>query len=402
MEVIILCGGQGTRLRSVVHDIPKCLAPVAGRPFLGYMLDYLSVYPVDHVVFSVGYLKEQVMSFVGSHSWPFSYDFAVEETPLGTGGGIRLALEKCRSERVFVLNGDTFFPLSLDAMPFAGPVTVALKPMKAFSRYGAVEVAGGDTPPGPQGLGMTISAFREKAYCEEGLINAGVYAIDRSQLHLEALPERFSFEKDVLEPMAAARALQGWPVERYFIDIGIPEDYEKAQWEIPAWFAVQKASAQVLASDAEALFLDRDGVLNRLLEGTYVKSWADWQWMPGILEELPKWAAQFKYVVLVTNQRGVGKGLMTDADLARMHARMMQELLEAGGRMDLILTCTAVSDDDPRRKPNPGMFREACALLPLEPQRCVMVGDSDSDAAFARNCGMAFIRLCPEAVSSDS
>ena len=400
MEVIILAGGQGTRLRSVVQDIPKCLAPVAGRPFLGYMLDYLSAYPVDHVVFSVGYLKEQVMSYVQAHSWPFSYDFAVEDTPLGTGGGIRLALEKCHGERVFVFNGDTFFPLPLDAVPFAGPVTVALKPMKAFSRYGAVTVI-------PSGrsesrVSHTITAFREKAYCEEGLINAGVYAIDRTKLHLEALPARFSFEKDVLEPMAAARELQGWPVESYFIDIGIPEDYDKAQWEIPAWFAVQKASAQVLASKAEALFLDRDGVLNRLLEGSYVKSWADWQWMPGILEELPKWAAKFKHIVLVTNQRGVGKGLMTDADLARIHARMMQELLEAGGKIDLILTCTAVSDDDPRRKPNPGMFREACALFPLAPQRCVMVGDSDSDAAFARNCGMAFIRLGPEAASSDS
>ncbi len=400
MEVIILAGGQGTRLRSVVQDIPKCLAPVAGRPFLGYMLDYLSAYPVDHVVFSVGYLKKQVMSYVQAHSWPFSYDFAVEDTPLGTGGGIRLALEKCHGERVFVFNGDTFFPLPLDAVPFAGPVTVALKPMKAFSRYGAVTVI-------PSGrsesrVSHTITAFREKAYCEEGFINAGVYAIDRTKLHLEALPARFSFEKDVLEPMAAARELQGWPVESYFIDIGIPEDYDKAQWEIPAWFAVQKASAQVLSSKAEALFLDRDGVLNRLLEGSYVKSWADWQWMPGILEELPKWAVKFKHIVLVTNQRGVGKGLMTDADLARIHARMMQELLEAGGKIDLILTCTAVSDDDPRRKPNPGMFREACALLPLAPQRCVMVGDSDSDAAFARNCGMAFIRLGPEAVSLDS
>ena len=299
-----------------------------------------------------------------------------------------------------MFNGDTFFPLPLDAVPFAGPVTVALKPMKAFSRYGAVTVI----PSGrsESSVSHTITAFREKAYCEEGLINAGVYAIDRTKLHLEALPARFSFEKDVLEPMAAARELQGWPVESYFIDIGIPEDYDKAQWEIPAWFAVQRASAQVLSSKAEALFLDRDGVLNRLLEGSYVKSWADWQWMPGILEELPKWAAKFKHIVLVTNQRGVGKGLMTDADLARIHARMMQELLEAGGKIDLILTCTAVSDDDPRRKPNPGMFREACALLPLDPQRCVMVGDSDSDAAFARNCGMAFIRLGPEAASSDS
>ena len=101
------------------------------------------------------------MSFVQMHTWPFRYDFAVEETPLGTGGGIRLALEKCRSERVFVLNGDTFFPLALDAMPFDGPVTVALKPMKAFSRYGAVTVI-----PSEASASFAIQAFKEKAYCD--------------------------------------------------------------------------------------------------------------------------------------------------------------------------------------------------------------------------------------------
>ena len=182
--------------------------------------------------------------------------------------------------------------------------------------------------------------------------------------------------------------------DAYFIDIGIPEDYQKAQWAIPAWFAVQKASVAVMKADASTLFLDRDGVLNRHLPGDYVRTPQMWEWMPGVLQALAQWSGKFKHIILVTNQRGVGKGLMTDAQLAQVHARMMQDILEAGGRLDLILTCTAVSEEDPRRKPNPGMFYEACGLFPdIDAKSSVMVGDSASDAAFADNSGMSFILL---------
>ena len=403
MEVIVLAGGLGTRLRSVVHEIPKCLAPIGGKPFLGYLLDWLEEYPVHHVVFSVGYLREQVIDYVKSREWPFSYDFAIEDTPLGTGGGIRLALGKCHENQVFVVNGDTFFPVNLNAMPGTHAVTLALKPMKDFDRYGAVEIAGqagNDGPSYPAPTGHLITRFHEKQHCEEGLINGGVYLLDRSRLDLSTLPEKFSFEKEVLEPGVAIGEIGGWVSDAYFIDIGIPEDYRKAQWAIPAWFAVQDASEAVLKADATTLFLDRDGVLNRHLPGDYVRTPQMWEWMPGILQALARWSQKFRHIVLVTNQRGVGKGVMTDAQLAQVHSQMMQDILEAGGRIDLILTCTAVSDDDSRRKPNPGMFYEAGDLFPdIDAKSSVMLGDSQSDAAFAKNCDISFILLNPEEAS---
>ncbi len=383
MEVIVLAGGLGTRLRSVVHEIPKCLAPVAERPFLGYLLDWLAAQGAEHVVFSVGYLKEQVISYLQDNPWPFAYDFAVEETPLGTGGGIRLALGLCRENHVFVVNGDTFYPVELTAMPFDKPITLALKPMKDFDRYGEVELNNN-----------IVTAFQEKKHCEEGVINGGVYAIDRSGLDLGSLPEKFSFEKEVLEPGAAIGQIGGWVSNAYFIDIGIPEDYGKAQWALPAWKAVKEASEAVLKASAQTLFLDRDGVLNRHICPGYVTRWSEWEWLPGVLEELPRWAAKFPRMVLVSNQRGVGKGVMTDEDLSRVHAQMMADILAAGGRIDLALYCTAVSDEDPRRKPNTGMFREAQALFPeIDAKSSVMLGDTQTDAAFAENCGMQFILL---------
>ena len=369
MEAVILAGGLGTRLRSVVSEVPKCMAPVDGKPFLQYMLEWLSRFDVSHVVLSVGYLREVIFAFIDSREWPFEISYAVEEEPLGTGGGIRLALTKCREDRVIVLNGDTFFNVDLKALTFAAPVTLALKPMRDFDRYGAVDLAGG-----------LVTGFHEKTACTEGLINGGVYALVRSRLDLAFYPGRFSFEKDLLEPLAAARLVAGQVQEGYFIDIGIPEDYTRAQRELPEIRAVLKASDVLLSMDADTLLLDRDGVINRWLPGDYVDSWEKFSFLPGILESLREWAGHFRRIFLVTNQRGVGKGRMTQEQLETVHARMRSEIAAAGGRIDGIYLCTAVSEDDPRRKPNRGMFDEILAAYPdVRPERTVMLGDSRYD-----------------------
>ena len=400
MEAVILAGGLGTRLRSVVSEVPKCMAPVDGKPFLQYMLEWLSRFDVSHVVLSVGYLREVIFAFIDSREWPFEISYAVEEEPLGTGGGIRLALTKCREDRVIVLNGDTFFNVDLKALTFAAPVTLALKPMRDFDRYGAVDLDGG-----------LVTGFHEKTACTEGLINGGVYALVRSRLDLAFYPGRFSFEKDLLEPLAAARLVAGQVQEGYFIDIGIPEDYTRAQRELPEIRAVLKASDVLLSMDADTLLLDRDGVINRWLPGDYVDSWEKFSFLPGILESLREWAGHFRRIFLVTNQRGVGKGRMTQEQLETVHARMRSEIAAAGGRIDGIYLCTAVSEDDPRRKPNRGMFDEILAAYPdVRPERTVMLGDSRYDREFAANCGIGFVLMetaeitlrYQEAVSSDS
>ena len=384
MEAIVLAGGLGTRLRSVLGEVPKCLAPVAGKPFLEYLLGALSRAGVSCVVFSVGHLREQVMAYVDSRSWPFQVAYAVETTPLGTGGGIRLALSKCLEDKVLVVNGDTLFDVDIPALPFEAPVTLALKPLRNFSRYGTVEL----------GADGKVSAFREKAPCREGLINGGVYALRRSLLPLAHLPEKFSFETDVLQPLSCSGQVAGVVQDGYFIDIGIPEDYARAQQELPEWEALAKASEKVLASGARYLFLDRDGVINRLRPHDYVKTWEEFVFLPGALTALRKWAGAFARIVLVTNQRGVGKGLMTEADLEEIHRRMAAEIFRAGGRLDAIYVCTALSDQDPRRKPQPGLFRDACRDFPeITPGESVMLGDTPSDMAFAAACGMQGIQV---------
>ncbi|MFR2352832.1 MAG: nucleotidyltransferase family protein [Bacteroides ovatus] len=235
MEVIILAGGLGTRLRSVVSEVPKCMAPVAGRPFLCYLLKYLTRYNVTRVILSVGYLREVIYKWIDEvkDDFPFDFDYAVEEEPLGTGGGIKLALSKTSGNDVLVLNGDTYFDVNLNNFyeqhrACLSSVSLALKPMKKFDRYGAVET----------NEYHIIKAFHEKQYCKEGLINGGVYLINKLNIDYNALPMKFSFEKEVLERGVQKHNIYGFDFGGYFIDIGIPEDYAKANEEFPPLFKI--------------------------------------------------------------------------------------------------------------------------------------------------------------------
>ncbi len=374
MEAIILAGGLGTRLRSVVSNIPKCMAPIGRRPFLSILLDQLSEsHIITKVILSVGYLREVVIDWIEANSskYPFKIDLAIEDTPLGTGGGIRLALEMCHEDNVLVLNGDTYFGINTEDLLKVNDasIVVALKRMSNFDRYGKVEC-------NSKGI---ITGFCEKKHCSEGLINGGVYLINRLKLDLTSYPSVFSFEKDILQPMAGNGSLHGVIQEGYFIDIGIPDDY---------------ATAQLKWGDWDTLLLDRDGVINTLRPGDYVKCWEDFEFRPCFLSNCSEWAKKYRHIFIVTNQRGVGKGLMSHKDLEDIHEKMKYRITQSGGRIDGIYTCLALDDSDARRKPNIGMWLEILNDYPdVNPERTVFLGDSDSDMAFADNAGIHGIKI---------
>ncbi len=228
-EAIILAGGLGTRLRSAVLDLPKCMAPVAGKPFLHYVIQYLLEQGVDRFIFSLGYKHEVIESFIFNNYPQLSYQLSIEEEPLGTGGAIRLSCQKATVENVFILNGDTIFKADTNKLlsyhlQHKASCTIALKPMQHFDRYGVVDM-------NKDGY---IQSFKEKKYYEQGLINGGIYTINIKKFLDLDLPEKFSFEKDYLEIYCNNQKMMGLIQDEYFIDIGIPEDLEKAniQFEI--------------------------------------------------------------------------------------------------------------------------------------------------------------------------
>ena len=195
----------------------------------------------------------------------------------------------------------------------------------------------------------------------------------------------------MLETECVRGRLSGLVQSGFFIDIGIPEDYARAGAE--PWKLCPRLRLDDIVRiprDFDTLLLDRDGVINRLRPLDYVKSIEEFEWLPGVKEALATAARNFRHIFIVSNQRGVGRGIMSRDALDDIHDWMLGEISAAGGRIDGIYVCTAVSDDDPCRKPNPGLFREICRDFPdVSVSRTLMVGDSPSDILFAWNCGVA-------------
>jgi D-glycero-alpha-D-manno-heptose 1-phosphate guanylyltransferase len=226
MWAVVLAGGRGERLRSVVSEVPKPLAPVNGRPFLAHLLDRLERQGIDEVVLAVGYLKEPIMAAFGERHGVIRIRYSIESEPLGTGGALRQALAMVDEFPTFALNGDTILELDYGAMRRAhdaagARLTIALRRVDDTSRYGAAVVEEG-----------RLVRFEAGGAAAPGLINAGVYLFGENLLADPNLPGRFSFERDFLEARAATLKPLAFETAGYFIDIGVPEDYARAQREL--------------------------------------------------------------------------------------------------------------------------------------------------------------------------
>ena len=229
-EAIVLAGGLGTRLKEVTGSIPKVMAPINRRPFLEYLLNYLFVNKITKVILATGYGSEILKNHFGDTYKSMTLVWSPEEEPLGTGGATLQALNLAENNLVFIVNGDTLFnvPLIEMANKFGSQfssICLSLKPMTNFDRYGSVVVKRG-----------VIAHFQEKTLCKEGLINGGVYLVSRNWLINRAPGRKFSLESDILERFVSQKEMKAFTCDNYFIDIGIPADFTRAQTEIPETF----------------------------------------------------------------------------------------------------------------------------------------------------------------------
>lgn len=229
MEAIILAGGLGTRLSKIINDIPKPMAIVNSKPFLQYVLDYLSYFNITKVTLSVGYKHEIIKSHFKEKYKSINIKYAIETEPLGTGGGIKYALNFCEQKEILIINGDTFFNVDLFELnkfhnQVTADLTLSLKYVDNCQRYGSVKLNNE----------LRIIGFEEKktiTESAEGFINGGLYLINKDYFNKIEFPEKFSFEKDFLEKHYTTSNFYGHTSNGYFIDIGIPEDYARAQDE---------------------------------------------------------------------------------------------------------------------------------------------------------------------------
>ncbi|MBI5641255.1 MAG: nucleotidyltransferase family protein [Nitrospirae bacterium] len=230
-EAIILAGGLGTRLRAILPDLPKPMADINGRPFLSYLIDFLADKGMERILLSVGYKYEVILNYFGRHYGHIELEYVIEDRPLGTGGAIRESMKKVMGEDAVVLNGDTFFQIDLDRLlafhaEKRSLLTLAVKPMHDFDRYGTV-IVNEDR----------VTGFEEKSFRSFGYINGGIYVINKGiSEYFQRFEGNFSFETDFLQNCPGEVDVFAYCDKGYFIDIGIPEEYGRAQRELAVLF----------------------------------------------------------------------------------------------------------------------------------------------------------------------
>ena len=228
LTAIILAGGFGTRLSKVVAGVPKPMAPVRNRPFLDYQLSWLSKNGCKNAILCTGYLAETISEHYGNRFRDMSIDYSVEKEPLGTGGAVKKAFDQRDDNEVLVVNGDSMFEIDLTLLmdlhgTHRAECSVALRHVADTSRYGSIDIDSSNR----------VVAFREKTQAGgPGLINGGIYLLNR-QAFLRHAPSaaNFSLENDFFTKKTDTMKLHGFVFDSYFIDIGIPSDYDRAQHE---------------------------------------------------------------------------------------------------------------------------------------------------------------------------
>ncbi|EAK9910772.1 D-glycero-D-manno-heptose 1-phosphate guanosyltransferase, partial [Campylobacter coli] len=190
MQAIVLAGGLGTRLRSVVQDLPKPMAPINGEPFLAFVLEHLKKQGITEVILSVSYKYELIQEYFKDEFHGMRIRYNIEKELLGTGGAIKDALKLIKNE-VYVLNGDTFFDIDLKKLVLSNSnkICIALKQIQNFDRYGTVNID-------KQGL---VTSFEEKVFKKQGLINGGIYLLKKDIFDKFDLEKKFSFEEFLQE-----------------------------------------------------------------------------------------------------------------------------------------------------------------------------------------------------------
>lgn len=383
-QAVILAGGRGERLRPLTDTVPKPMIEFHGTPFLGYLLELLREQGIERVVLLLGYLPEVIRSYCGDgRRWGLSIDYVV--SPLEDETGRRLQHAASKLDPIFLLlYCDNYWPLRLDRLwrQFsAAEASASFVVYRNHDRYTRDNVA-----IDPDGFVTCYDKTRTSA----GLRGVEIgFAVCRREV-IELLPEgNPSFEREVYPRLIAQRQLRALVTDHRYYSVSSLE-------RLPA-------TEQFLAR-RPAIILDRDGVLNRKPpRAEYVRSWADWEWRPGALEALRLLKAHGYQVIVVSNQAGIARGMMTESDLEAIHARMKADVSAAGGAIDAVYHCPHGWDSLCEcRKPKPGMLFQAQRDCALDLSRTPMIGDDERDGQAAKAAGCPWIQVSHERTLLDA
>jgi D-glycero-D-manno-heptose 1,7-bisphosphate phosphatase len=375
-QCAILVGGLGTRLGAATAALPKPLLPVAGRPFVDFLIAEAIRRGFTEIVLLAGYRSGEVLAYVQKARARFDVDLriVVEDEPMGTGGALANAAPLLDDE-FLLLNGDTWFDFNwLDLVVKCQnrkcAAGVGLRMASQVDRYETAEFDG-----------SFITGIHTRGTAPEAcLVNGGVYYFTRRCI--EHLKGPSSLEGSVLPHLAASQLLGGEVYEAFFLDIGLPQTLQMAQTAVPA------------RTRRPAAFLDRDGVLNE--DRSYTHSISDLVWISGAREAVKKLNDWGYYVFVVTNQAGVAHGYYDPQDMHGLHDSMIQRLRQIGACIDDWRYCffhpNAKLDrfrgDHDWRKPRPGMLLDLMQSWPVDCAESFLIGDKQIDIEAARAAGI--------------
>lgn len=370
VEVLILAGGKGTRLASIVSDVPKPMAPVASAPFLEHLINSIKQQGFPNFRLLVGHKSEVIEKhFSDGSEFGVNIKYTREDVPLGTGGAVKKGIRESDFKKFLVFNGDTFFEadLNLFVLIAKNQNAIALKYLENCDRYGQVLI---DSE-------YKVTDFSEKGSRKgDGYINAGIYFFAKNILEKFSDLESFSIEQLTMPLLAKERALLGVPLGGKFIDIGVPDDFNRAQTFINEFKFTNRSPA---------LFLDRDGVI--IHDTGYVSKIENVEFIPEIIPIIQKANEQNISVCIVTNQAGIARGYFTVDECANVNNYIIDYLAQNNARIDQCVICPfhptkGIADfcvDSLLRKPHPGMILKVQENISIDIQKSIMIGDKVSD-----------------------
>lgn len=372
MQAVLLVGGFGTRLSHVVKDVPKPMAPIKDIPFLKFIYDQLLSQGVDNFVFLTGHKAEVIEEYFKEYS---NIRFIRESSPLGTGGALLNAYDDLEDSFLFV-NGDTFFDIDLSILESFSKdksFTMALRYTDNIERYGFVKLKSSTE--------YLIDSFVEKGCLPknqiDGYINGGFYFIKKNVLSTFISSfngQMISFENEIIPQLIKEQSAYGLPMGGAFIDIGIPEDYFKAQNLIPNRLSEEKRPA---------LFIDKDGTM--IVDSGYCHG-KDITLIEETISYVKEYINKGYLLVMITNQAGVAKGKFSEKDMMDNINALKNAYKQHHIVFDDVEFCCYHEDAvlpeykfvSLSRKPNPGMLFNACEKLRIDLKNSIMYGDNES------------------------
>ena len=382
-QAVILAGGRGTRLGMMTDTIPKPMVPFHGRPFLEYLVEMLRDQGFHRLILLLGYLPEPIQSYFGDGSrWGLSIEYSVTDVENDTGRRLKLVTDQL-DQTFLMMYCDNYWPMRMDDM-WEQFITAGAGGAGPNAMITAYSNADGYTK---NNLAMDDDGYLtvyDKTRTADNLqgVDIGFAILDRSII--ENLPDsNISFEAVAYPKLVEKKTLQAYVTHHRYYSVGSPE-----RLPITEEFLARRPT----------VLLDRDGVLNeKMAQATYVTSWSEWRWLPGAQEALGLLNQAGYRSIIISNQPGVARGAMTQADLEAINEHMLDEARRAGGIIDAAYYCSHGWDEGCWcRKPNPGLIFQAQREFHLDLSRTTFFGDDERDGQAARSAGCPWIQITPE------